>query len=95
MMVMTLMEANQNSHSPKARVPKKLMTMTTIPVKVIQTALLILLSQSVIVRKRYQHRVKRIAKMRRRTVDEDSGSGQLSRKGDDPRIPIVPTKNRI
>ena len=55
MMVRTLMEANQNSHSPKARVPKKLMTMTTIPVMVIQTALLIFLSQSVIVHKRYQH----------------------------------------
>ena len=45
-MVMTLMDANQNSHSPKARVPKKLMTITTKPIKVIQAALLMVSFQS-------------------------------------------------
>ena len=94
-MVMTLMEANQNSHSPKARVPKKLMTMTTKPVMVIQAALLTLSSQSAIV---HQNRAKRKRNERlgrqERTVDKDGGGGQLGGKSDDPRVPIVPAKNR-
>ena len=31
----------------------------------------------------------------RRTIDEDGCSRQLCGKGDDPRVPIVPAKNRI
>ena len=54
MIVRTFIEANQNSHSPKAAVPKKLMMTTTTPVTVIHTALLVLLSQSIVGQKCYQ-----------------------------------------
>jgi len=75
------------------------MVTTTIPVMVIHTALLVLVSQSVSVHKRYQYSL-RLREMigqveTRRTVDEDGGGGQLGGQSDDPRVPIVPANNRM
>lgn len=92
-MVMILIDANQNSHSPKARVPRKLMMITTTAMMVIQAALLMVSFQSMstVSTKRNERRPGR---ENPHTIDQDGGGGQLGGKGDDPSVPIIPAKNR-